>query len=109
MTSSSGASDPAGTDPPAFLVHEEGDCVAVAVRDTGTGPSSAGYLNSGQRFQLEVAEPIPLGHKIALRDISAGEDLIEYGHPIGVAKVAVPKGSLVHTHNLRSKRWQLSL
>jgi altronate hydrolase len=47
-------------------------------------------------------DPIPPGHKLAARDIRAGEPVIKYGCPIGVASRDIPAGSHVHTHNLRS-------
>jgi len=55
-----------------------------------------------------VRAPIPLGHKVALRDIAASEPVTEYGEPIGLARVAITEGDLVHIHNLRSARWQHS-
>lgn len=42
------------------------------------------------------------GHKIALRDIQTGENIIKYGYPIGHASRDIRQGELVHTHNLRT-------
>ena len=42
------------------------------------------------------------GHKYALRDINAGEDIIKYGNPIGHATVDIKKGEHVHTHNVKT-------
>lgn len=42
------------------------------------------------------------GHKYAVRDIAAGEDIIKYGFPIGVAIASIARGEHVHTHNLRT-------
>lgn len=39
------------------------------------------------------------GHKIALKDISAGENIIKYGYPIGHAVTDIKAGEHVHTHN----------
>ena len=44
------------------------------------------------------------GHKLALRDIKAGEDIIKYGYAIGHATEDIKEGEHVHTHNLESKR-----
>lgn len=92
-----------------FLAHNQGDDVAVAVRDTGPGEARAAYLNSGDRFGITAREAIPLGHKIALRDLGASEDVLEYGVLIGLTRGPVAAGQLVHTHNLRSARWQKSV
>jgi (2R)-sulfolactate sulfo-lyase subunit alpha len=94
---------------PAFLVHQEGDDVAVAVSDTQPGQATGAYLTSGERLRIDVAEPIPLGHKVALRDLAAEETVTEYGVAIGLTRQAVPAGALVHTHNLRSARWRSSV
>ncbi|MBQ6246419.1 MAG: altronate dehydratase [Kiritimatiellae bacterium] len=40
------------------------------------------------------------GHKYALRDIAAGENVIKYGMPIGHATCAISKGEHVHVHNV---------
>jgi (2R)-sulfolactate sulfo-lyase subunit alpha len=92
-----------------FLAHRRGDDVAVAVRDTGPGTASAAYLDSGDRFEIVARDAIPLGHKIALRDLAEREDVLEYGVLIGLTRAPVAAGELVHTHNLRSARWQKSV
>ena len=42
------------------------------------------------------------GHKYALRDIKAGEDIIKYGNPIGHATEDIKKGEHVHSHNVKT-------
>ncbi len=42
------------------------------------------------------------GHKYALFDIKAGEDIIKYGNPIGHAICDIKKGEHVHTHNVKT-------
>lgn len=42
------------------------------------------------------------GHKYALRDLSRGEQVIKYGHPIGVASADIRQGEHVHSHNLKT-------
>ena len=49
------------------------------------------------RDNVEVRED---GHKYALRDIAAGENVIKYGMPIGHATAFIKKGEHVHSHNL---------
>lgn len=92
-----------------FLIHEEGDDVAVAVRDTAPGAATGAYLRSGNSFEINVCAQIPLGHKIALRDLAESEHVIEYGVPIGVTRHLITSGDHIHTHNLRSARWQNSV
>lgn len=47
-----------------------------------------------------LAEGVPIGHKFALRLIAAGEPIIKYGQPIGVAKSAIKSNAHVHVHNI---------
>lgn len=49
---------------------------------------------------VTACEDIPLGHKISLCDIPAGELVLKYGVPIGKAAVDIPAGSHAHTHNI---------
>lgn len=102
------ASSP-GTGGVAFLAHRYGDDVAVAVRDTEPGAASGAYLESADRFEIAVSTPIPLGHKVALRDLAEDENVLEYGTLIGLTRGPIAAGELVHTHNLRSARWQKSI
>ena len=49
-----------------------------------------------------VAVDSETGHKIALKDIAAGEQVIKYGFPIGRASADIKAGEAVHTHNLKT-------
>jgi altronate hydrolase len=51
---------------------------------------------------LLVREPVPRGHKLALRDMPAGMEVRKYGQPIGLTTRDVSAGEHVHEHNLRS-------
>ncbi len=85
----------------AVVIHPDDD-VAVALR-----PLAAGRVrvrNGDQVTELEVAQDVPLGHKLALRDLPAGAVVRKYGEAIGALTQAVAKGGHVHVHNLRSRR-----
>jgi len=76
-----------------FIHIDQRDNVAVAVEAIPAGATAMG---------ITVAEGIPVGHKMALADIAAGENIVKYGFPIGHATAAVGKGCHVHTHNLKT-------
>lgn len=96
--------------PPDFLAHRDGDSVAVALRDLPAGRAEGGYLAIlDHTLAVDLSEPVRLGHKFALRDIAAGEHVIEYGVPVAVATSAIAAGQHAHTHNLRSIRWSTSV
>lgn len=94
---------------PGFLAHDEGDLVAVAVRDLAPGIVEGGYLRGPSSVTVELLDEVPLGHKLALADIAAGQEVIEYGQRVAVATRDIPRGGYVHVHNVRSARWQNSV
>ena len=53
---------------------------------------------------IDILDDIPYGHKVAVCDISKGEDIYKYGEVIGRATQIIRKGEYVHIHNLESKR-----
>ena len=71
------------------------DNVAVALADLRAGESF-------EDFGVTAAEDIARGHKIVLRDITAGEPVVKYGNPIGLAKADIPAGAWAHVHNVRT-------
>jgi (2R)-sulfolactate sulfo-lyase subunit alpha len=91
-------------DAPGFLAHRQDDLVGVAVRDLDPGPVVGGYLSGPVTLSVRLTEAIPLGHKLALADIAAGADVIEYGQRVGVATRDIRQGEHVHVHNVRSAR-----
>ncbi len=56
-------------------------------------------------FALACSQDIPIGHKVALRDLQPGATVVKYGQDIGKAVAAIAKGDHVHVHNLKTKRW----
>jgi altronate hydrolase len=49
---------------------------------------------------VRVRSNIPAGHKIAVRSIAAGENVVRYGQVMGRARAAIEPGEHVHTHNV---------
>lgn len=89
-----------------FLIHDAHDDVGVAVVDLEPGTQCNGRnLADNSTLQARTTEAIPLGHKLALRDFAVGEDVTKYGCVIGRIVAPVKAGTLVHTHNLKTKRW----
>ena len=89
-----------------FLIHDDADDVGVAVIDLEASQKVTGlYMNSGKTVRLTSRDAVPLGHKIALRDLTDGADVVKYGVRIGRTLTAVREGDYVHTHNLKSARW----
>lgn len=94
---------------PDFLAHYGGDYVAVAVRNIEPGEARVGYLDDAPSKQIKVNATVPLGHKVALRDVKSGEEVIEYQLQTAIATQDIAEGDYVHVHNVRSARWQNSV
>ena len=73
------------------------DNVAVALEDIRSGET----VETGG-LTVTALEDVSRGHKIALQRIPAGEPVVKYGNPIGIAKEAIPAGAWVHVHNVRT-------
>ncbi len=73
------------------------DSVAVALE-----PLKAGQLLAVDGITLTLKEDIPAGHKVALKDIPAGTNIIKYGFPIGHATQDISAGCHVHIQNLKT-------
>ncbi len=88
------------------LVHNSGDDVAVVIKDMATGETAAAVtLEGSSEGTVTTVNDIPLGHKVALRDIAEGAEVIKYGRAIGKATQAIKAGAHVHTHNVKTIRW----
>ena len=79
------------------------DNVATMVSAAEAG--QAVTINSGDgRRRVRAAEQIPFGFKIAVADISTGDQVYKYGASIGQATADIAVGTLVHVHNLAGLR-----
>ena len=91
----------------AILLHEPDDDVGVAVRDLKKGEEVGTVTLEGTFVaNVKLVDDVPLGHKVAMRDLANGKDVIEYGRVVGTASQAALRGTHVHTHNLKTKRWK---
>ncbi len=67
------------------------DNVAVCLRP---------FTKGEKVFDVTLLEDIPQAHKVALKPIKKGENVIKYGNPIGHATSDITPGMWVHTHNV---------
>jgi SAF domain len=82
---------------------------ALVISDLDTVATALVALATGQhlmtpRGDVEVIEPIPPGHKVAIVEMPAGTQVFKYGSPIGLAISHIAAGAHVHTHNVASSR-----
>lgn len=79
-----------------YLVLHPADDVGVALKTLD--PFSE--LQGGQQPRISAKMRIPRGHKIALRDLAAGEPVLKFGCMIGTCMEPIAQGEHVHSHNL---------
>lgn len=92
---------------PQLLVHSPKDNVGVVVVEhlaVGTDMLCV-ITETNDEFHLVAGSAAPIGHKIALQDLAAGDTAVKYGEDIGKIIAPIKKGEHVHTHNLKTKRW----
>lgn len=80
-----------------YRIHRK-DNVAVALESLRKGES----VEAGSGA-IMLRSDVPEGHKVALRDIPKGADVVKYGFPIGIASQNISSGDWVHTHNTATR------
>ena len=91
------AADSSATTDSRLLQLSPRDNVLVA---TATIDAGEDIMVNGRRVRAAVK--LPLGHKVATREIAAGEKITKYGVPNGSATLPISIGEHVHTHNIKS-------
>jgi len=92
---------------PDFIVHEDVDSVGVVVVEgIKAGQELTGWVMSEDKtIRLKVLNDIPIGHKLALKDLAPEDDVIKYDVVIGRVVAPIKTGEHVHVHNLKTRRW----
>ena len=92
---------------PHLLVHDKIDNVGVVVvEDLKAGTNMLCVVTEdNSEFHLTCNSYVPIGHKVALSDLTTGDTAIKYGQDIGKIVANITKGEHVHTQNLKTKRW----
>lgn len=81
-----------------YLKINANDNVAVVLADVLT----AGDVVEVDGQKVVVQQEVARGHKVALVDMCAGQQVVKYGYPIGHLTQTVKAGEWIHTHNLKS-------
>ena len=89
------------------VLHDGEDTVAVVVVEgvvAGT-PMTAWVMDDDRTLALDARQDIPIGHKVALRDMAPGDTVVKYGIDMGKVVAPIKKGEHAHVHNNKTKRW----
>lgn len=85
------------------LVMNDKDNVATVLRDIPVGESI--HYSRGENMKtLELLDPIPFGHKVAIVLVRQGSEVFKYGEIIGKATTDIQPGEHVHVHNIEGVR-----
>ena len=81
-----------------FLQIHPDDNVVVCLEQMAKGDKIS--LSDGR--EIEALEEIPAGHKIAIKPVINGDNIIKYGYAIGHATEDIAVGRWVHTHDIKT-------
>ena len=87
---------------PRALVLNKSDNVATLIDGGKSGDACA--LQGEVRGTVTLLGDVPFGHKICIKDTSAGQDILKYGTVIGKSSPAIKSSAHVHVHNVESAR-----
>lgn len=90
-----------------FVLHDAKDTVAVVVVEgVKAGMELSGWIMDEDKMTNVVAKSdIPIGHKVALRDMAVGDTVWKYGIDMGKVVAPIKAGEHAHVQNIKTKRW----
>jgi (2R)-sulfolactate sulfo-lyase subunit alpha len=89
-----------------FVLHDAKDTVAVVVVEgVKAGATLNGWImDEDRQLTLQARQDIPLGHKIALKDMAPGDTVLKYGIDMGRVVAPIKAGEHAHVQNIKTKR-----
>ncbi len=90
-----------------FVLHDAKDTVAVVVVEgVKAGTELKGWImDDDKTTSVQARQDIPIGHKVALRDMNPGDTVWKYGVDIGKVVAPIKAGEHAHVQNIKTKRW----
>jgi (2R)-sulfolactate sulfo-lyase subunit alpha len=90
-----------------FVLHDARDTVAVVVVEgVKAGMAMTGWIMDEDRMiDVQAQQDIPIGHKVALKDMAVGDTVWKYGIDMGKVVAPIQTGQHAHVHNIKTKRW----
>jgi len=85
-----------------ILLIDAKDNVGTALETLSEG-ARVSFEVQGHVEKITLLSDIPIGHKLALRDIEKGAAVIKYGERIGQSTSRIIRGEYVHVHNVVSQ------
>ena len=90
-----------------FVLHDAKDTVAVVVVEgLKAGTTMTGWImDEDKTMEVKALADIPIGHKVALKDMAVGDTVWKYGIDMGKVVANIKAGEHAHVHNIKTKRW----
>ena len=90
-----------------FVLHDAHDTVAVVVVEGVKAgmPLTGWIMDEDKTIQIQAKQDIPIGHKVALKDMAVGDTVLKYGIDMGKVVVPIKAGDHAHVQNIKTKRW----
>ena len=66
---------------------------------------NAWIMDDDRTVSVKAQQDIPIGHKVAMKDMAVGDTVYKYGVDIGKVVVPIKAGEHAHVHNIKTKRW----
>jgi (2R)-sulfolactate sulfo-lyase subunit alpha len=90
-----------------FVLHDAKDTVAVVVVEgVKAGTELEGWImDEDKSTSVQARQDIPIGHKVALKDMNPGDTVWKYGVDMGKVIAPIKAGEHAHVHNIKTKRW----
>jgi len=90
-----------------FVLHDARDTVAVVVVEGVKADMTLNgwIMDEDKMTNVQSRQNIPIGHKVALKDMKVGDTVMKYGVDIGKVVAPIKAGEHAHVHNIKTKRW----
>ncbi|WP_375089031.1 UxaA family hydrolase [Peribacillus sp. RS7] len=85
-----------------FVQLHSNDDVVISLEEIYKGQSLQIQSEDSGMIHIKASDDIPKGHKMSMKPVKRGGDVIKFGYSIGKAKEDISIGDWVHTHNLAS-------
>ena len=89
------------------VLHDAHDTVAVVFVENVKAVMvlNALIMDEDRTISLKARQDIPIGHKVALKDMATGDTVLKYGIDMGKVVAPIKAGEHAHVHNIKTKRW----
>ena len=86
---------------------DEKDTVVVAIEKINAGDEVIWRDRNGDVQKIKAITDVPMYHKVAIKEMPKGTEVVKYGEHIDLAACDIHVGEHVHVHNVQNHRENL--